>query len=104
MKCKYCGKEFDADKRHRFCSKECYRLYYNEYRLKKYRRIKEETPEIIKKRDQRTAELVRLKAKAMRRADMQAHARELVKLANKGNAEELITDYLLSNFIFRKAK
>lgn len=104
MICKYCGKEFEGDGRSKYCNKKCYRKYWNKYRLEAHHRAKIETPEIIKKRELRNAELTKLRTKAVRRADMQAHARELVKLANKGNAEELVTDYLLSNFIFRKAK
>ena len=43
MKCKYCGKEFErADGRQKFCCKDCYRAYYNEYRRKKAEELKKE--------------------------------------------------------------
>lgn len=99
MKCKYCGKEFEThDLRRKFCSADCYRLYYNEYRNNKAKRLYTENPELARVRDQKSNIANKARRAKLRREVMTIHANRIIMLAHKGNAEDLIADYLVQNF------
>lgn len=102
MKCKYCGKEFETDdQRRKFCSAECYKLYYNDYRNNKIKKMYANDPEYAKERSRKTNEINKSRVARIRREAMLYHANQLVMLSHKSDAEELIADYLLQNFNMR---
>lgn len=102
MKCKYCGKEVDTtDKRRRFCSDDCNRLYYNAYRCEKAKRKYAEDAAFAKACNERIRVLARERTARIRREAMAHHASQIMMLSHKSGAEALITDYLLQNFNMR---
>lgn len=102
MKCKYCGKEIpEGSRRRKFCSEECYRKWCNDYRNEKAKRKYREDSEWAKSRNKQIHAIAKAKQARLRRETMADHARELVMLSHKGDAEELVTEYLLQHFNMR---